>query len=141
MSEAAFDAALASKDLATVPRAFEKFYGFRQCMEMEQEAAIRTNVAQTFQRLGLPAPASEVPVDEYGFYTSIIKSYSTFIRQKHVLLGDLIRLHRGEDLFDRRPSKHLVVLAAEFPNKGRYCSPQRDSDVPHTVASPGGTAC
>jgi hypothetical protein len=74
VSEAAFDAALASKDPATVQRAFEIFYGFRQRVEMEQEAAIRANVAQMFQRLGLPAPASDVPVDEYGFDTSIIKS-------------------------------------------------------------------
>ncbi len=59
VSEAAFDAALASKDPATVQRAFDKFYAFRQRMEMEQEAAIRANVAQTFQRLGLPAPASD----------------------------------------------------------------------------------
>jgi hypothetical protein len=49
VSEAAFDAALASKDPATVQRAFYKFYGFRQRMEMEQEAAIWANVAQTFQ--------------------------------------------------------------------------------------------
>jgi hypothetical protein len=60
-------------------------------------------VAQTFQRLGLLAPASDLPVDEYGFDTSIIKSYSAFLRQKHGLLGELIRLRRGEDLFDRRP--------------------------------------
>ena len=120
MSEAAFDAALASKDPAVVQRAFEKFYGFRQRMEMEQEAAIRANVAQTFQRLGLPEPTSDVPADEHGFDMSIIKSYSAFLRQKHGLLGDLIRLHRGEDLFDRRPNKHLVVPAAEFPNKNRW---------------------
>ncbi len=119
MSEAAFDAALTSKGPATVQRAFDRFYAFRQRMEMEQEAAIRANVAQTFKRLGLPAPASDVPVDEYGFDTSIIKSYSAFVRQKHGLLGDLVHLHRGEDLFDRRPNKHLVVPAAEFPNKGR----------------------
>ncbi len=119
MSEAAFDAALASKDPATVQRVFEIFYGFRQRMEKEQAAAIRANVAHTFQRLGLPAPASDVPLDEYGFDTSIIMSYSAFVRQKHVLLGDLIRLHRGEDMFDRRPNKHLVVPAAEFPHKGR----------------------
>ncbi len=120
MSEAALDAALASKDPATVQRAFDKFYAFRQRMETEQEAVIRANVARTFQRLGLPAPASDLPVDEYGFDTSIIKSYSAFLRQKHGLLGDLIRLHRGKDLFDRRSNKHFVVPAAEFPNKGRW---------------------
>jgi hypothetical protein len=120
VSEAAFDAALASKDPVTTQRAFENFYGFRQHMDMEQEAAIRANVAQKFQRLGLPALDSDVPVDEYGFDTSIIKSYSAFLRQKHGLLGDLIRLHRGEDRFDRRPNKHLVVPAAEFPSKGRW---------------------
>jgi hypothetical protein len=38
VSEAAFDTALASKDPAAVQRAFDKFYGFRQRMEMEQEA-------------------------------------------------------------------------------------------------------
>jgi hypothetical protein len=52
-------------------------------MEMEQEAAIRANVAHTFQCLGLPAPATNLAVDEYGFNTSIIKSYSAFLRQKH----------------------------------------------------------
>jgi hypothetical protein len=52
--------------------------------------------------------------------TSIIRSYSAFLRQKHGLLGDLIRLHRGEDLFDRQPNKHLVVTAVEFSNKGRW---------------------
>jgi hypothetical protein len=35
VSEAAFDAALVSKDLATVQRAFDRFYAFRQRMEME----------------------------------------------------------------------------------------------------------
>jgi hypothetical protein len=87
VSETAFDAALASKEPVTVQRAFDKNYAFRQRMEMEQEAAIWTNVAQTFQRLVLPAPASNLPVDEYGFDTSIIKSYSAFIRQKHGLLA------------------------------------------------------
>ncbi len=117
VSEAAFDAALASKDPAAVQRAFDKFYEFRQRMEMEQEAAIRAYVAQTFQRLGVPAPTSDVPVDDNDFDMSIIKSYSTFLRQKRGLLGDLIRLHRGEDLFNRRPNKHLVVPAAEFRTK------------------------
>jgi hypothetical protein len=41
---------------------------------MDQEAAIRANVAQTFQRLGLPAPTSDVPVDVHGFDVGIIKS-------------------------------------------------------------------
>jgi hypothetical protein len=54
-------------------------------MEMEQEAAIRANVAQTFQRLGLPTPTSDEPVDEHGFDMSIIKSYSAFLRQPHPL--------------------------------------------------------
>jgi hypothetical protein len=89
-------------------------------MEMKQETAIWANVAHTFKRLGLPAPATNLPVDEYGFNTSIIKSYSAFLRQKHGLLGDIIRLDWDEDLFDRRPNKHLVVPAAEFPNKGRW---------------------
>jgi hypothetical protein len=47
-------------------------------MEMEQKVAIRAIVAQTFQRLGLPAPATNLAVDEYGFNTSIIKSYRGF---------------------------------------------------------------
>ncbi len=83
---------------------------------MKEEAVIRANVAQTFKRFGLQAPATNGPVDENGFDTSIIKSYSVFLQQKLGLLGDLIRLHRGEDLFDRQPNKHLVVPAAEFPN-------------------------
>jgi hypothetical protein len=49
-------------------------------MEMEQGAAIRANVAQTFQRLGLPAPTSNLPVDEYGFNTSIIKAEAWLAR-------------------------------------------------------------
>ncbi len=93
MSEAAFDAALASKDHATVQRAFDRFYAFRQRMEMEQEAVVRAKLAQTFQRLSLLAPATNLAVDEYGFNTN--KSHSAFLRQKHGLLGDLIRLHRG----------------------------------------------
>jgi hypothetical protein len=120
VSKAAFDVALVSKDLATVQRAYDRFYALRQRMEMEQEAANRANVVQTFKLLGLPAPTSNLPLDEYGFDTSIIKSYSVFLRQKHGLLGDLIRLHRGENLLDRLPNKHLFVPAAEFPNKGRW---------------------
>jgi hypothetical protein len=120
VSEAAFDAALASKDSATAQRAFDRFYTFRQCMEMEQETAIRVNVAQTFKRLGLRAPATNLAVDEYGFDASIIEPYSAFLRQKHDLLGDLIRLHRREDFFDRQPNKHLFVPVAEFPSKGRW---------------------
>ena len=120
VSEAAFDAALASRDPATVQKAFDKFYAFRRRMEMEQDAAIRANVASTFRRLHLPTPATSPTVDEYGFDTSIIKSYSAFLRHKHGLLGDLIRLHRGEDLFDQRPNKHLFVPPADFPNKGRW---------------------
>jgi hypothetical protein len=89
-------------------------------MQREQEAAVRANVAKTFQQLGLPAPATNLAVDEYGFNTSIIKSYSAFLRQKHGLLGDLIRLHRGEDLFYQRPNKHSAVPVAEFPHKGRW---------------------
>jgi hypothetical protein len=109
VSEVAFDVALTSKDQATVQRAFDRFYEFRQRMEREQEAVIRANVAQTFQRLGLPAPATNLAVDEYCFNTSIIKSYSAFLRQKHGLLGDLMRLRWGEDLFDRRPSSRAKV--------------------------------
>jgi hypothetical protein len=63
VSEAAFDAALASKDQATVQRAFDRFQAFRQRMEIDQEVAVRANVAQTFKRLGLPAPATNVRVD------------------------------------------------------------------------------
>ncbi len=140
VSEAAFYAALASKDLATVLRAIDRFYAFRQRMEMEQEAAIRANLTQTFKRLGLPAPATNLPVDEYGFDTSIIKSYSAILRQKHGLLGDLIRLHRGEDLFDRWPNKHLFVPAAEFPSQGRWTHIVANGVIPtfHTPFPPQG---
>jgi hypothetical protein len=98
-------------------------------MEREQEVAIRANVAQTFQRLGSPAPATNLAVGEYGFNTSIIKSYSAFLRQKHGLLGDLKRLHRGEDLF---------VPAAEFPNKGRWTHIVANGVIPtfHTPLPP-----
>jgi hypothetical protein len=142
VSEAAFDATLASKDQETVQRAFDRFYAFRQRMEMEQEAALRANEAQTFKCLGLPAPATNLFVDEYGFNMSIIKSYSAFPGQKQGILGDLIRLHRGENLFDRRPNKHLFVPAAEFPNKGRWTHIVANGGIPtfHTPLPPQETS-
>jgi hypothetical protein len=89
-------------------------------MEMEQEAVIRANVAKTFRRLDLPMPATNSAVDEYGFDSSIINLYSAFLWHNHGLLGDLIRLHRGEDLFVRWRNKLVFVPAADFLNKGRW---------------------
>lgn len=118
--EAAFDTALAAKDPAAVASAFSKLYAFRQRTEEEQDAVVRTNVEGVFRRLALPSPKATSPDDYLGFDTEIIKAYSAFLRDGHGLLGDLIRLHRGEDLFDQRPNKHLFVPAADFPNKGRW---------------------
>jgi hypothetical protein len=107
-------------------------------MEMEQDSAIRTNEAQTFKRLGFPAPDTNLAVDEYGLNTSIITSYSAFRRQKYGLLGDLIRLHRGEELFYRRSNKHFFVPAAELPNKGRWTHIVANGVIPtiHTPLPP-----
>jgi hypothetical protein len=119
VSEAAFDAALASKDLATVQRAFDRFYEFRQRMEMEQESVIRANVAQTFKHLGLPAPATNLPVDEYGFDTSSIKSYSAFFSGRGmgcsatspVCIGAKIRSAGGptSTFLCQRPSSRTMI--------------------------------
>jgi hypothetical protein len=94
-SETAFDAALASKDPTVVHAVFHKFYMLRERMEVEQEAVIRANVERVFRWLRLLSPGQSPTVDSYGFNTSIIKSYCAFLRQKHGLLGDLIRRNKS----------------------------------------------
>jgi hypothetical protein len=132
------DTALASRDHATTQNAFDIFYVSRQRMEMKQKAAIRANVARMFRRLGSPAPATSSDVDEYGFAMRIIKSYSAFLQHNHGLLGDLIHLHRDEDVFDRRPNKHLFVPAADFPTKDRCTHIVANGVIPtfHTPLPP-----
>jgi hypothetical protein len=58
------EVALASRDVANVRKAIDRFYAFRRRMEMEQKAVIKVNIAQTFQQLGLPEPVTNLAVEE-----------------------------------------------------------------------------
>jgi hypothetical protein len=63
-------------------------------------------------------PTRSPELSQYGFKLNIGTSYS-ILCQKHCLLGNLIRLHRGETPLDSRSSKHFVVPEASFPHKAR----------------------
>jgi hypothetical protein len=89
-------------------------------MEMKQNAVICTNVERVFRRLWLPSPVTSPFINAIGFNSSPIKTYSVFLRNNHGLSGDLIRLHRGEGLLDRRPNKRLLVPQSDFSTKNRW---------------------
>jgi hypothetical protein len=115
-----FAAVLATKDPARVQQAFSRFHAACRQREADHAFAIRNHVAQVFARLRLPVPSSSPNIGAHGFNMDIVAAYSAFLRQRHGLLGNLIRLHRGETSLDPRPNKHLVVPEADFPNKERW---------------------
>ena len=128
--EAVFDSLLATQDSTSLTSSFDTWMAMRRAAELAQADTKHRLLDQTFSNLGLTPPARPPAMSALGFNLSVQAAYSTYLRQGHGSLEQLIRLHRGETDVDPRPNKALIVPEADFPHKDLWTQVVQHGVVP-----------